>query len=187
MQLEAISSCPIASYLGEETNTCLTTTSFRVVVESNKVPPQRPLFWTKQPQLPQLLLRGHVLQALLQPRCPSLDALQHLNIPVVVRGPKLNIVLKVQPVWARPLFLFSSAVFRSLHLQNNFGLYCMSFHAALPALSAQFDNWPFLLCAKFFFFFCAAVHSFPCWDTSGGEWFKHWFVLHLQILSCLFG
>jgi len=33
MQLEAIDSCPITSYLGEETNTCLTTTSFEVVVE----------------------------------------------------------------------------------------------------------------------------------------------------------
>jgi len=42
MQLEAIASGPIASYLGEETNTCLTTTSFQVAVESNKVPPQRP-------------------------------------------------------------------------------------------------------------------------------------------------
>jgi len=39
MQLEAIASCPIASHLGEETNTCLTTTPFQVVVESNKVPP----------------------------------------------------------------------------------------------------------------------------------------------------
>ena len=39
MQLEAIASRPIASYLGEETNTCLTTTSFQVAVESNKVPP----------------------------------------------------------------------------------------------------------------------------------------------------
>jgi len=38
MQVEAIASCPITSYLGEETNTCLTTTSFQVVVESNKVP-----------------------------------------------------------------------------------------------------------------------------------------------------
>jgi len=36
-QLEAIASSPIASYLGEETNTCLTTTSFQVVVESNNV------------------------------------------------------------------------------------------------------------------------------------------------------
>ena len=34
MQLEAICSRPIASYLGEETNACLTTTSFQVVVES---------------------------------------------------------------------------------------------------------------------------------------------------------
>jgi len=34
-QLEAISSHPIASYLGEEMDTYLTTTSFQVVVESN--------------------------------------------------------------------------------------------------------------------------------------------------------
>jgi len=38
-QLEAVSSHPIASYLGEETNTHLTTTSFQGIVESNKVPP----------------------------------------------------------------------------------------------------------------------------------------------------
>ena len=42
MQLEAIASRPTASYLGEETNTCLTTTSFQEVVESDKVPPQPP-------------------------------------------------------------------------------------------------------------------------------------------------
>jgi len=35
MQLEAISSHPIAGYLGEGTNTHLTTTSFQVVVEGN--------------------------------------------------------------------------------------------------------------------------------------------------------
>ena len=46
MQLEAISSHPIASYLGEETNTHLTTTSFQIVVESNKVSPQPPLLQT---------------------------------------------------------------------------------------------------------------------------------------------
>jgi len=38
-QLEAIASRPVASYLGEETNTHLTTASSQVVVESNKVPP----------------------------------------------------------------------------------------------------------------------------------------------------
>jgi len=32
MQLEAIASCPIARYLGEETNTCLTTTSSQIVM-----------------------------------------------------------------------------------------------------------------------------------------------------------
>jgi len=46
MQLEAIASRPIAGYLGEETNTCLTTATFQVVVESDKVPPQPPLLQT---------------------------------------------------------------------------------------------------------------------------------------------
>jgi len=39
VQLEAISSRPVASYLGEETNTHLTTPSCQVVVASNEVPP----------------------------------------------------------------------------------------------------------------------------------------------------
>jgi len=39
MQLEAIASCPIASHLGEEINSSLTTTLFQVAVESSKVPP----------------------------------------------------------------------------------------------------------------------------------------------------
>ena len=56
MQLEAIASHPIARYLGEETNTCLTATSFQVVVESSEVPPQPPLLQTKQPQFPQPFL-----------------------------------------------------------------------------------------------------------------------------------
>ena len=42
-QLETIASCPIASYLGEETNTHLATASFQVVVGSDKVSPQPPL------------------------------------------------------------------------------------------------------------------------------------------------
>ncbi|KAK4831149.1 hypothetical protein QYF61_015452 [Mycteria americana] len=50
-QLEAISSRPITSYLGEETDPHLTTTSFQVVVESKKVSPQPLLLQTKQPQL----------------------------------------------------------------------------------------------------------------------------------------
>jgi len=62
MQLEAIeASPPTTSYLGEETNTCLTTTSFQVAAGSNKVPPQPPLLQTKLLQFPQLLLTGLVL------------------------------------------------------------------------------------------------------------------------------
>ncbi|KAK4823572.1 hypothetical protein QYF61_003576 [Mycteria americana] len=97
VQLEAISSCPIASYLGEETNTHLSTTSFQVVTESNKVSPQPPFLQTKQSQFPQLFLIRLVLQTLHQLRCPSLDTLQHLNVFLIVRGPKLNTVFEGWP------------------------------------------------------------------------------------------
>ncbi|KAK4824968.1 hypothetical protein QYF61_021755 [Mycteria americana] len=80
-QLEAISSCPITCYLGEETDPHLSTTSFQA----------------KQSQLPQPLLIRLLLQTLHQLRRPSLYALQYLNIPLVVGGPKLNTVFEVRP------------------------------------------------------------------------------------------
>ncbi|KAK4820403.1 hypothetical protein QYF61_026239, partial [Mycteria americana] len=80
-QLEAISSCPTTCYLGEETDPHLSTTSFQA----------------KQSQLPQPLLIRLLLQTLHQLRCPSLDTLQHLNVPLVVGGPKLNTVFEVRP------------------------------------------------------------------------------------------
>ncbi|KAK4824382.1 hypothetical protein QYF61_014042 [Mycteria americana] len=80
-QLEAISSCPITCYLGEETDPHLSTTSFQA----------------KQSQLPQPLLIRLLLQTLHQLRCPSLDTLQHLNVSLVVGGPKLNTVFEVRP------------------------------------------------------------------------------------------
>ncbi|KAK4831163.1 hypothetical protein QYF61_015633 [Mycteria americana] len=96
-QLEAISSCPITCYLGEETDPHLATTSFQAVVESDKVSPQPPFLQAKQSQLPQPLLIRLVLQTLHQLRCPSLDTLQHLNVSLVVGGPKLNTVFEVRP------------------------------------------------------------------------------------------
>ncbi|KAK4827071.1 hypothetical protein QYF61_014145 [Mycteria americana] len=80
-QLEAISSRPITCYLGEETDPHLATTSFQA----------------KQPQFPQPLLTRLVLQTLHQLPCPSLDTLQHLNVFLVVRGPKLNTGFEVRP------------------------------------------------------------------------------------------
>ncbi|KAK4825851.1 hypothetical protein QYF61_003102 [Mycteria americana] len=81
VQLEAISSRPITCYLGEETDPHLSTTSFQA----------------KQSQLLQPLLRRLLLQTLHQLRCPSLDTLQHLNVSLVVGGPKLNTVFEVRP------------------------------------------------------------------------------------------
>ncbi|KAK4807192.1 hypothetical protein QYF61_024312 [Mycteria americana] len=96
-QLEAISSCPITCYLGEETDPHLSTTSFQVVVESDEVSPQPPFLQAKQSQLPQPLLIRLLLQTLHQLRCPSLDTVQHLNVPLVVGGPKPNTVFEVRP------------------------------------------------------------------------------------------
>ncbi|KAK4827171.1 hypothetical protein QYF61_015133 [Mycteria americana] len=96
-QLEAISSCPITCYLGEETDPHLSTTSFQVVVESDEVSPQPPFLQAKQSQLPQPLLIRLLLQTLHQLRCPSLYALQYLNVSLVVGGPKLNTVFEVRP------------------------------------------------------------------------------------------
>ena len=68
VQLEAFSSPPMACNLEKETNTHTATTSFQVVVESDKVSPcyrksypQPPLVQAKQPQFPQLLLIRLVL------------------------------------------------------------------------------------------------------------------------------
>ncbi|KAK4824730.1 hypothetical protein QYF61_018118, partial [Mycteria americana] len=96
-QLEAISSRPIACYLGEETDPHLSTTSFQAVVESDKVSPRPPFLQAKQPQFPQPLLTRLLLQTLHQLHCPSRDTLQHLNVFLVVRGPKLNTVFEVRP------------------------------------------------------------------------------------------
>jgi len=60
-QDEAISPCPVACYLGEETDTHLSTVSFQVIVESSKVSPEAPFLQTKQPQFLQLLLTRLVL------------------------------------------------------------------------------------------------------------------------------
>ncbi|GAB0195154.1 hypothetical protein GRJ2_001980700 [Grus japonensis] len=97
VQLEAISSCSVTCHFGEDTNTHLATTSFQVAAESNKVSPQPSFLQAKQPQCPQLLLIRLGLQTLHQLHCPSLDVLQHLNVLLVVRGPKLNTALEVWP------------------------------------------------------------------------------------------
>ena len=64
VQLETISSRPIASYAGEEADPHLTTASIQVVVESDKVSPEPSLFQTEQSQFPQPLLTRLVLQTL---------------------------------------------------------------------------------------------------------------------------
>ncbi|KAK4823086.1 LOW QUALITY PROTEIN: hypothetical protein QYF61_025708 [Mycteria americana] len=63
----------------------------KVVVGSDKVSPQPPFLHTKQPQLPQPLLIRLTLHQLHR---PSLEVLRHLNVSLVVRGPKLNTVFE---------------------------------------------------------------------------------------------
>ncbi|XP_053940070.1 uncharacterized protein LOC128854090 [Cuculus canorus] len=92
-QLEAIPPCPVPCHLGEEASIHLSTTSFQVVVESNKVSPQPPLLQAKQPQFPHPLLISLVLQLC----CTSLDTLQSLNVLLAAKGPELNTGFEVQP------------------------------------------------------------------------------------------
>ena len=80
MQLEAIPSHPIASHVEKETNLHFATTSFQVVVESNKVSPELPLLQTKQSQFPQSLLLSFVLQIPHQLCCSCLHTVQGLNV-----------------------------------------------------------------------------------------------------------
>lgn len=56
VQPKAISSCPIAYCLGEETDPLLANTSFHIVPETQKVSPQTPFLQSKQPKLPEPLL-----------------------------------------------------------------------------------------------------------------------------------
>ena len=57
-----------------------TPSSFQVVVEGSNISPEPSLLQTKQPQFPQLLLPGLVLQTLHQLCSPSLDTLQGYDV-----------------------------------------------------------------------------------------------------------
>ncbi|PKU27690.1 ryanodine receptor hypothetical protein [Limosa lapponica baueri] len=95
VQLEAVSSCHIACTLGEETDAHFSSPSFQLVVESEKVSSQPPFLQAEQSQLPQPFLTGLVLQTPRQLHCSSLDMLQHLNVFLAVRGPKLDTIFEV--------------------------------------------------------------------------------------------
>lgn len=51
-----MSSCPVTGFLGEETDSHLATTSFQVLVDSDKASLEIPFLQAKQHQLDQLLL-----------------------------------------------------------------------------------------------------------------------------------
>ena len=84
-QLQAISPHPVTCHQWEETNPALTISTFQILEESNEVSPQPSFPHTKQPQILQLLLVWHILQALHRPCCPSLDLLQMKQIVILMR------------------------------------------------------------------------------------------------------
>jgi len=88
---------PITSYLSEEADSHLAIASFQMVVGSDEISFGSPLLQTKQSQLLQPFPMSLVFQTYHQVCCVSLDMLQCLNVPLVVRGPKLNTVSEVQP------------------------------------------------------------------------------------------
>lgn len=92
-----MSSHPVADYLGEEANPCVTATSFQVVVKSDKVSSQdlSPLVQTK-PQLSHGLFIKLVLQ-IFPSSLALLWTLQHLNVPFELKCPGLDTGLKAWP------------------------------------------------------------------------------------------
>ncbi|KAK4814499.1 hypothetical protein QYF61_020861, partial [Mycteria americana] len=121
---------------GEGPNPHLATASFQVVVESDKVSPQPPFLQAKPPQFPQLLPISLVLQTLHQLRCPSLDTFQHLNVSLVVRGPKLNTVFEVRPHQCQVIFSLD----HFSDLLHSTTLYPSAAQAALHTTSLQRDQ-----------------------------------------------
>jgi len=101
VQLEAMPSSPIASYMGEQADSHPTTTSLHVIVESDKVSSEFPLLQTEQSQFPQQLPTRPVLQTLSQACCSSPDMLQGLNVFLVLRGPKVSLSLALLDVEAK--------------------------------------------------------------------------------------
>ena len=95
IQPEAIPCSPAATYMGEETDPQLTTASCQAVVESDNISPEPHPDWT----IPAPSAAPHKTCAPdpSQFCCPSVDIFQVFNVFLVVRGPKLNTELKVQP------------------------------------------------------------------------------------------
>ena len=78
-QLVAIPASPISSYTGEKVNHHLTTASFQVDVECNKVSPEPTLI-----PVPSDAPHNTCVQATHQLRCPSLNTLQGLKVFLVM-------------------------------------------------------------------------------------------------------
>jgi len=83
---------PISNYLGEEANPHLSITSLQVGVDSNKVSPEPPPDHTIP--IPSTTPQQTCAPDPSQFCCPSVDTLQGLHVFLVVRDPKLSIVLR---------------------------------------------------------------------------------------------
>lgn len=77
-----------AGALGAHLNGLLKTNAKK----KKKISSEPPVLQAKHPQFPQQQLVVLVIQTLPELRCPSLDLLQHLNVFLAMRSPKLNSV-----------------------------------------------------------------------------------------------
>lgn len=94
VQIEAITSCAVTSYMGEEASPCFFIASFQVVVESNKVNLE-PLPDETIPVPPATPCETCSRSS--QLHCPSLGMLQGLSVPSS-EGPKQNTWSAASPV-----------------------------------------------------------------------------------------
>jgi len=89
MQLEAVASCPVAGYLGEETNPAPHCTLLSRSCREREGPPSASSSPDRAAPAPSAAPIRLVLQPPPQPGCPALDMLQPLSVLLGVRGPEL--------------------------------------------------------------------------------------------------
>ncbi|KAJ7400308.1 hypothetical protein BTVI_106655 [Pitangus sulphuratus] len=114
-QLKTVSSCPAASCSGEERDPYLATIFCQVVVESDEVSPEPPRLQAKQPQLPQPLLIGVVLQTLDQALEFRLECLRSFS----PNGEESNCKLCIQTSY--PLAVFHQLFQRYYRYYSAYG------------------------------------------------------------------
>ena len=87
--------CPITPHPSEKSLSILPVGPLQVLEGCSMVTPEPSFLQAEQPQLPQPVLIGEVLQPSDYLRCPPLDTLQHIHVLPMLGAPELDAVVQV--------------------------------------------------------------------------------------------